>query len=123
MSRFIAVPSLDRQAWQALSRRGLGGSDAATLVGLNPYDSLPALYARKKGLMEQPATPAMQVGLALEPLVAQLWQEATGKRCRQVRGMYVDGEKDYFRAHVQRKWWGKAPGSWRRWRGPSASWT
>lgn len=110
MSRFIAVPSLDRQAWQALSRRGLGGSDAATLVGLNPYDSLPALYARKKGLMEQPATPAMQVGLALEPLVAQLWQEATGKRCRQVRGMYVDGEKDYFRAHVQRKVVGESAG-------------
>ncbi len=119
MTRFIPLDRRD-PAWKEAARRGLGASDAAALVGLNPYDSLPALYARKKGLLDTGPTPAMRVGLAVEPLVEQLWREATGKRCRQVRGLFVDGEKDYFRAHVHRKVVGENAGLSLKMAGPFA---
>lgn len=103
MSRFISTRALDREQWLALRRQGLGGSDAATLVGLNPYGSLSALYADKKGLLPPAGTPAMQVGQALEDLVARLWQQRTGKRCRRVHGIHAHDQIDYFRAALDRK--------------------
>ena len=57
--------------------------------------------------MEQPATPAMQVGLALEPPGGPALAEAAGKRAAARSGACRGRRKDYFRAHVQRKWWGK----------------
>ena len=104
MSRFIAVPSLDRQAWQALSRRGLGGSDAATLVGLNPYDSLPALYARKKGLMEQQVSvEKLAVEAWIEGSYQKLWQALTlsktvpsARVAKLILDDLIEANKDYW---------------------------
>ena len=63
--------TLSRDAWLALRRHGLGGSDAATVLGLNPYAGPMDLYLDKLGLAEdRDETEAMFWGHRLEPVVA-----------------------------------------------------
>ena len=59
----------------------IGGLDAGTIVGLNPYDSPVNVAMRLKGRGEArvPSRP-MRAGLALEPLVLDDYEEAHGVR-------------------------------------------
>ena len=68
--------TLSRDAWLALRRDGLGGSDAATVLGLNPYAGPMDLYLDKLGLAEaRDETEAMFWGTRLEPVVADRFAE------------------------------------------------
>lgn len=60
-----------RAVWLAERRRSIGGSDASTLLGLNPYSSLMALWLDKTGQLPDITTPtsAMEWGVLLEPVV------------------------------------------------------
>ena len=52
MSRILtATKNLTHEQWLEYRRTGIGGSDASTVVGLNPYNSLYKLYADKKRLI------------------------------------------------------------------------
>jgi putative phage-type endonuclease len=79
--RMTAAVTPDRAAWLEARRRGIGGSDAAAVVGLHPWVSPLALYYDKRAefdLPEQEPTEAMEWGLRLEPVVADAWQEKVG---------------------------------------------
>ena len=81
-SRVIRIPydPDNRDQWLELRRRGLGGSDAATVVNLNPYSSRLALYADKLGLIpDRDDNEAMRQGRDLEAYVAERWCERPGK--------------------------------------------
>lgn len=72
-----------RGAWLAARRGGIGGSDAATVAGLNPWSSRYELYLDKTGqLPERHATSAMEWGLRLEPVIADWFVEHTGRTLR-----------------------------------------
>ena len=43
------VPDISHEQWLELRRTGIGGSDAPTIVGVNPYSSRYALYLDKIG--------------------------------------------------------------------------
>lgn len=61
--------------WLAARRRGIGGSDAAALLGVHPFTSLYAIYLDKRG--EAPPTlvnAAMEWGTILEEPVAQMFE-------------------------------------------------
>jgi putative phage-type endonuclease len=68
-------------AEKALKRREtLGASDSPAALGLSPWTSPRALYLSKIGMVEDSAPNLpMRVGLALENLIASLYQEETGK--------------------------------------------
>lgn len=69
--------------WLAIRRRGIGGSDAAAIVGLDRYRSPFAVYADKLGLTpEREDNEAMRQGRDLEDYVAQRFTETTGKKVR-----------------------------------------
>ncbi len=38
--KLVKLSDIDRNEWLGWRRKGIGGSDAATVVGLNPYSSL-----------------------------------------------------------------------------------
>jgi putative phage-type endonuclease len=71
-----------REQWLAARRTGIGGSDAAAVLGLGG-DPL-RVYAEKTvpDLPEQPDTPAMRLGRLLEEPVAQLWAAEQGLHVR-----------------------------------------
>ena len=69
----------DRQAWLAAREHSIGASEVAAILGANKFQSAWALWHEKKGL-----TPAFQgniatrMGLALEPLITEMYTEETG---------------------------------------------
>lgn len=73
-------------AEQLEARRAyIGGTDAAALAGVNPPSWAQPIdvYLDKRGLApERQRTSAMSMGAVLEPVVAQLFTEATGIRLR-----------------------------------------
>jgi putative phage-type endonuclease len=57
------------------AREGLGGSDIASVMDMNPFKSAFRLYAEKTGLIDgniEPSMP-MQMGTAFEPVIRELF--------------------------------------------------
>jgi putative phage-type endonuclease len=70
---------LDRTDWLDLRRKGLGGSDAAAVLGLNPWQTPYSVWANKTEQVED-SKPNMRMrcGQLLEPVVGTLFSEETG---------------------------------------------
>ncbi|MDO4707465.1 MAG: YqaJ viral recombinase family protein [Porphyromonadaceae bacterium] len=107
MARIIRPES--REAWLDVRSRGIGSSDVATLLGLNPYDSPFMLYKRKLGL-EPPkeTTPLMELGHSLELAVADYFERTTGRGIIASSAgdwMYQHEEKPYLMASPDRLYW------------------
>lgn len=100
----IKVTEITHEEWLAFRRTGICGSDAATVVGLNPYSSLFYLYNEKLGLLpEKEDSEAMRQGRDLEQYVANRWMERTGKRCRRNNTMWRSVEHPYMLANIDRE--------------------
>jgi putative phage-type endonuclease len=59
------------------ARKGIGGSDVASVMDLNPWKSAYTLYCEKTGLIDSNIEPSipMKMGTAFEPVIRQLFQE------------------------------------------------
>lgn len=69
-----------------MSRRVLGGTDAAAILGLSPWRTPYQVWLEKTGRLEpQPPNNDMRRGTDLEPLVAKMYAERTGARLRQAK--------------------------------------
>lgn len=69
-----------REAWLAARRDSIGASESAAALGLCPWKSAYTLWAEKRGLIPpSEETIAMRVGSILEPLVADLYAQHTGR--------------------------------------------
>lgn len=100
----VRVTEITHAEWLAARRTGIGGSDASTVVGLNPYSSLFYLYNDKLGLLpEKEDSEAMRQGRDLEQYVAERWMERTGKRCRRNNTMWRSVEHPYMLADIDRE--------------------
>lgn len=72
-----------REAFLAERQRGIGGSDAAAIVGASKWKTPLALYLEKRGeAPAQPESPAMRWGTLLEPLVRQQYCNESGESVR-----------------------------------------
>ena len=94
---------MSREQWLELRRQGIGGSDAAAIVGLDRYRSAFDVYAEKIGLKpEQPDNEAMRQGRDLEQYVAERFMEATGKKVRRRNAMLQHPEYPFMTANIDR---------------------
>jgi putative phage-type endonuclease len=92
-----------RERWLQERRKGIGGSEAAAVVGLNPYASPFSVWADKLGkLEEKETTEAMRQGTDLEDYVARRFSEQTGKKIRQSGFMYRNPAYPWALANVDR---------------------
>lgn len=67
----VSTRGLDRAAWLAARRQGIGGSDIAAIAGLSPWRTALDVFLEKIGSAdEQPESPAMEWGIRLEPVIA-----------------------------------------------------
>lgn len=102
--KVVNVKDIDRSEWLDYRRTGIGGSDAATVLNLNPYCSRMELYADKLGLMpEQEDNEAMRTGRDLEQYVAERFCEATGKKVRRNNIMWRSEEHPFMLADIDRE--------------------
>lgn len=97
------ITNFTHEEWLAERRNGIGGSDAAAILGLNPYFSAFALYCDKTGIRpEQPDNEAMRQGRDLEQYVADRFEEATGKKTRKCNFLITNDENPFMVANIDR---------------------
>lgn len=78
-ARLVLPADAPREQWLAQRRHGLGGSDASTVAGVNPWSSLYELWLDKTGRLEdQRATARMEAGTRLEPVLRPWFTDKTG---------------------------------------------
>lgn len=108
MSNTIIKPK-DRQEWLKLREIGIGSSEVATIVGLNPWDTPYQLWRRKTGLDSPKAeTFAMKAGHYLEDAVARFWADSTGQDVIKASAgdwLIVNDERPYMRVSPDRTYW------------------
>lgn len=82
---------LARPDWLEYRRKGLGGSDAASVLNISPFRTARDLYYDKLGIVtadDQANWVALEVGTLLEPLVARIFAEKTGLKIYQRKCMF-----------------------------------
>ena len=79
MATQIIRPS-NREEWLQYRQTGIGSSEVATIVGLNPWETPYQLWRRKLGIdPPKQESFAMKAGHYLEDAVAQFWHDETGQ--------------------------------------------
>lgn len=94
----------DRKQWEEVRNTGIGGSDIAVIMGLNPWKSAYALYMEKSGQVEPDDLSENEYvywGTVLEAAVANRFAELTGKKVRKC-GTLQDDDYPYMLANVDR---------------------
>lgn len=92
-----------RDEWLAMRRNYIGGSDAGAVVGLDSYKSPYSLWAEKTGRVPEFAgNITTRVGSYLEPLVADMFMEQTGKKVRNKNAMLVNDKYPFACADLDR---------------------
>lgn len=99
----------DRTEWLEFRKSGIGSSEVATIVGLNPWETPYQLWRRKIGLdAPKEETFAMKAGHYLEDAVSQFWQDATGREVikRSVGDWIIrNNEKQFIQVSPDRTYW------------------
>ena len=97
-----------REAWLQEREKGIGSSEATTLMGVNHYEDRYRLFMRKTGQMPpKPASEQMELGHHLEPAVASRFAELTGAWIdpkSEGDWIAVDTKRDYLRVSPDRIW-------------------
>lgn len=105
MIRKVSTKGMSREDWLEARRKSIGGSDAASILGLNQYNSAYALWCDKTGKI----TPedisdkeAVRLGNDLEQYVAERFMEATGKKVRRDNSIIYNDAYPFAHANVDR---------------------
>ena len=95
---------MSREEWRELRRRGIGGSDAAAIMGVNPWMSPLAVYMDKLGIApEKDESEAMRQGTDLEDYVARRFMEATGKTVHRVNRILQHKDFPFMLGNIDRR--------------------
>ena len=99
----VNLTDISHEQWLELRKKGIGGSDAGAILGLNPYVSAFQVYCDKKGLIEEKDdNEAMRQGRDLEEYVARRFEEKEGKSIRRCNFMLQHPEHDFMIADIDR---------------------
>ena len=97
----IATPN--KEEWKKLRHQYIGGSDAAAVVGLNPFASAYSLWAEKTNRVDGfSGNLATEVGTYLEEFVAKKFEEETGKKVRRENHSILNDQYPWAIANVDR---------------------
>lgn len=99
----IPTLNMSHDDWLAERRKAIGGSDASSIIGLNPWSSPYTVWADKLGkLPPKEDNEAMRQGRDLEAYVAQRFTEQTGKKVRRENAILHNHRFPYAHANVDR---------------------
>jgi len=110
--RLVGTKALPREEWLAVRKSGIGSSDAAAAVGLNPYKSQLELWLEKTGRdgslpkldPHDEESPAYW-GNILEPIVATHYSKRSGNRVRRINAVlqHPDPAMPWMLANIDRE--------------------
>ena len=96
---------LSREEWLEFRRKGIGGSDAAAVLGISPFRTGVDLYYDKLGLPVEDNEGnwvAMEVGTLLEDLVARIFAKKTGLKVCPMPAMFQHPDHPWMLADIDR---------------------
>lgn len=97
------MTTFNREEWLKDRKKGIGGSDAAAIIGLNPYSTAYSVWADKLDLVPpKQDSEAMRQGRDFEDIVAHRFMEATGKKVRRKNSIIRNLEYPFAHATVDR---------------------
>lgn len=100
----INKSGISYEEWINERKKGLGGSDASVVLGLNRWKSRMALFLEKTGqITPPPAGERAYWGTVLEDIVAQEFTKRTGKKVRRRNFIFQDEEYPFLIANIDRK--------------------
>lgn len=87
--------------WHTERSKGIGGSEVGTILGLNPWESAYALWAKKLNKIPSDIVEnwAIRFGKAFEDPILQLWQEEHPEWKVYTTGTYQDQHCEYRHAN------------------------
>lgn len=108
--RLVKTNDLSREDWLHVRKKGVGSSDAAAAVGLNPYKSQLELWLEKTGRDTNLPKPdpnddssPMYWGTLLEAFVAAHYTKKSGNRIRKVNAVLQHPEHSWMLANLDRE--------------------
>ncbi|QCX49689.1 YqaJ viral recombinase family protein [Ralstonia pseudosolanacearum] len=108
--RLVKTTELSRADWLEVRRTGIGGSDAAAAVGLNPFKSQTELWLEKTGRDAELPKPdpsdtkePIYWGTLLEPIVAAAYTSQTGHRVRKINATLRHPTIPFMLANLDRE--------------------
>lgn len=87
----VDTSNLGNEEWLSYRRRGIGGSDAAAILGISPWRTARDLYYDKLSVVKADMDEnwvALEMGHLLEDLVARIFAKKTGLRIFQRKVMF-----------------------------------
>lgn len=107
--KLVKTHDLTREQWLKVRQGGIGSSDAAAAVGLNPYKSQLELWMEKTGRDEglpqtdpNDETSPMYWGTLLESIVASHYTRRTGYKVRRINAVLQHPDEYWMRANIDR---------------------
>ena len=104
MSVSKSTSEMTHQEWLEDRRKGIGGSDVATILGLNKYKSVYQLWLEKTDQIEVTSaqSEAAYWGNTLEEVVAEEFSKRTGKKVRRRNRVFEHSKYPFLRANIDR---------------------
>jgi len=96
---------MPREQWLELRRQGIGGSDAAAILGLNPWKTPMDVWLEKTGEFsadDEPDNEKMHWGNMLEDIVAREFMARTGLKVRRRNAILQHRKHRFMIANVDR---------------------
>ena len=108
--RLVKTQDLSRDQWLAVRKGGIGSSDAAAAVGLNPYKSQLELWMEKTGrdatlpqVDPRDETSPKYWGTLLEPIVAAHYTRRTSNKVRRINAVLQHPAEPWMLANLDRE--------------------
>lgn len=107
----VKTDKISHDEWLEWRKKGMSGSDAAAILGLNQYVSPFQVYMDKLGLLpEKEDNEAMRQGRDLEAYVAQRFTEDTGLKVKRINSILQHPEHEWMIGNIDRWIVGKNAG-------------
>jgi putative phage-type endonuclease len=108
--KLVKTQDLNREQWLTVRKGGIGSSDAASAVGLNPYCSQLELWLNKTGrdaglpkVDPKDQTTPMYWGTLLESIVAAHYTMRTGHKVRRINAVLQHPTEPWMLANLDRE--------------------
>ena len=99
----VETKDMPEKEWLEWRRKGIGGSDAAAVLGISPWRTARDLYYDKRGIVtldNKDNWVQLEVGHLLEPLVAQIFERKTGLKVSKLEFMFQHHEHPWMLADI-----------------------
>jgi len=105
VSVLTGTRGMSGEEWLEWRRKGIGSSDAAAILGLDPWRSPIMVYMDKLGLLpdQEEENDAIEAGIRLEPVVADWFAERTGYRIERDLKIRRHKQFDFMIANLDRR--------------------